>query len=286
MFSVERNPAILLFAGTQAKSRAMSATQDFPGVRRSGCGAIRRVAPPDGICAGPGSRPLDTVRAGSSDTSSPARLRTSSDTMVTGRPEVAIARKNSRNPLKPLIPRPGSGPLRGAIGAGSSDRSSPARLRPRPETAVAGRLDVAIARKNSRNPLKPLIPRPGSRPLQGAIGAGSSDRSCPARLRPRPETAVAGRLDVAIARKNSRKPLKTLIPRPGSRPHRGAIGRFVGHVVSGDAQAESRDDGRGPPGSCVARRISRNPLKPLNPRPGSRRQRSPQDARLSTNGNG
>ena len=122
------------------------------------------------------------------------------------------------------------------------DGRGPSGRRGRPENLVAIHL-------------KTLIPRPGSRPFRGAIravGSGWSDTSAPGRLTSRPEKTAAGRPGGALARRISRNPLKTLIPRPGFRPFRGAI-RAVGSGCS-DASSparlddEAREDRRGPPG--------------------------------------
>ena len=179
----------------------------------------------------------------------------------------AAGRHGARSCSRPLI----------SVGAVSSDTLSLGTLAMRFEKTVAGRLDVAIARKISRNPLKTLISRPGSRPFRGAIravGSGWSDTSAPGRLTSKPEKTAAGRPGGAVARRISRNPLKTLIPRPGFRAFRGAI-RAVGSGCS-DTSAPARLTTRpektaaGRPGGALARRISRNPLKTLYPRPGFR----------------
>ena len=161
------------------------------------------------------SRPLIRVGAVSSDTLSLGTLAMRFEKTVAGRPGVAVARKISRNPLKTLIPRPGSRPFRGAIravGSGWSDTSAPGRLTSRPEKTAAGLPGGALARKISRNPLKTLIPRPGFRAFREAIravGSGCSDNSSPAMLTTRPEKTAAGRPGGALARRISRNPLKT-----------------------------------------------------------------------------
>ncbi len=107
MFSAERNPAILLFVRTRAKSRAMTATLHAPGVQRIGRWATgaRRVA--GRRCARLCSRRLDAVGAGSTDASSVATLETRPEKPVAGRPDVAVARNICRKILKTLIQRPG-----------------------------------------------------------------------------------------------------------------------------------------------------------------------------------
>ncbi len=112
----------------------------------------------------------------------------------------AFARKIRCNPLKRLIPRPGSRPL--------SPRSAQARPT-RSTTASTSPSAPATARKIRRKPLKWLIPRPGSRPL--------SPRSAQARPT-RSTTAPASPSAPATARKIRRKTLKRLNPRPGLGP--------------------------------------------------------------------
>ena len=251
--------------------------------RRRDCLKISR-NPLKTLIPRPGSRPfrgaIRAVGSGWSDTSAPGRLTTKPEKTAADRPGVAVARRICRNPLKTLIPRPGFRAFRGAIravGSGCSDTSAPATLTTRPEKTAADRPGGALARRISRNPLKTLIPRPGFRPFRGAIravGSGWSDTSAPGRLTTKPENTAADRAGVAVARRICRKPLKTLIPRPGFRPFRGAI-RAVGSGcsdASSPAMLTTRPEktAAGRPGGALARRICRKPLKTLIPCPGFR----------------
>ena len=279
MFSAERNPAILLFVRTRAKSRAMAAPLHAPGVQRIGRRATGARRTARRRCARLCSRQLDAVGAGSTDASSVVTLRTRPDKPVAGRLGAAIARKISRKPLKTLIPRPGLRPPRPAIGAigavraGSPVTSSPATLGTRPEETVASRPAVAVARKISCNPLKTLIPRPGSPRLRPAVGAiravraGSPDTSSPATLGTRPDKPVAGRLGAAIARKISPKPVPSLLVLSLSKDAPARTNGPAHWIILRQAQDEVV---LSPPGLgvAVARNICRKTLKTLIQRPG------------------
>ncbi len=183
----------------------------------------------------PGLRPLRravgpvwAIRAGSPGASSPATLGTRLDKLVAGRPGVAVARKISRQRLKTMIPRPGSRPLRPAVGAigavraGSPDMSSSATLGTGLDKLVAGRPGVAVARNRQRGGPETLDACLLSSPRKRGSSALARARAPDRQLRPSPPwmPAFAGMttLAVAVARKFSRKPSKTLIQRPGPLP--------------------------------------------------------------------